>query len=98
MTRDSFQPRRRSIRLQGYNYAKHGAYFITVCTSERACLLGEVRNSAVVHSDFGRIVSQCWRELPRHFVGVTTDCFIVMPDHVHGIIQINKFDLVLFVL
>ena len=89
MVRDSFQPRRRSIRLQGYDYAKNGAYFITVCTWGRRQILGQVRNSAAVHSDFGRIVRQCWQDLPRHFAGVAIDCFVVMPDHLHGILLVN---------
>jgi REP element-mobilizing transposase RayT len=77
---------RRSIRLKGYDYAQAGAYFVTLCTQERACLFGEVVDGEM-RLDAGRqIVRQCWAEIPIHFPRVALDAFVVMPNHVHGII------------
>lgn len=80
---------RRSIRLQGYDYTQPGAYFVTICIREQECLLGNVENRTMVLSECGRLVERCWRALPRHFP-IELDEFVVMPNHVHGIIIIGK--------
>ena len=77
---------RRSIRLKGYDYAQAGAYFITVCTQRHACLLGDIQNDRVVLTDAGQMIQTIWDEMPSHYPGIATDAFIVMPNHVHGII------------
>jgi REP element-mobilizing transposase RayT len=89
MAYDSQKHQRRSIRLPGYDYSLAGAYFVTICTHERECLLGQVEDGAMLLSGYGRIVEQCWRALPHHFPGVELDAFVVMPNHVHGIIMIT---------
>jgi len=89
MRYDQQKHQRRSIRLPGYDYSWTGAYFVTICTHERECLLGQVEDGTMVLSDYGRIVEQCWRALPHHFPGVELDTFVVMPNHVHGIITIT---------
>jgi len=86
---DSQKHQRRSIRLPGYDYSWTGAYFVTICTHERECLLGQVEDGTMVLSGYGRIVEQCWRALPHHSPGVELDVFVVMPNHVHGIITIT---------
>jgi REP element-mobilizing transposase RayT len=78
--------RRRSIRLPGYDYAQPGAYFVTICIHGRECVLGEVVDDRVTLSPFGEVVDECWRDLPSHFPGFLLDWFVVMPNHVHGII------------
>ncbi len=78
--------RRRSIRLKGYDYSQAGAYSITVCTQYRACLFGEIVNGEMRHNDAGRMVHSVWDELPLHYSHVDLDAFVVMPNHVHGII------------
>jgi len=80
--------RRRSIRLKGYDYTRPGAYFVTVCTHRREMLFGEVVNGVMQLNAFGEIVWKCWDEIPTHFPNVELDAFIVMPNHVHGIIVI----------
>ncbi len=80
---------RRSIRLRGYDYTQAGAYFVTLCTRDRACILGEVDNGRVNLTAFGHIVAASWQDLPSHYPFVTLDAFVVMPNHVHGIIMIN---------
>lgn len=77
---------RRSIRLRGYDYRNGGMYFVTICTKNRERIFGEIRNNIIGLSDIGCIIHQCWNEIPQHFPYVELDTFIVMPNHVHGIL------------
>ena len=77
---------RRSIRLKGYDYSQAGAYFVTVCTHRRACLFGEIVGDAMRPNACGTIVMQAWDVLPTHYPHVALDAFVVMPNHVHGIV------------
>ena len=77
---------RRSIRLRGYDYALAGAYFVSIVTQDRACLFGEVVEGAIRLNDAGRMVRTVWDELPVFYPGVDIDEFVVMPNHIHGII------------
>ena len=81
---------RRSIRLQGYDYSQRGAYFITLCTKNREHLFGEILNGEIQLNEFGKITQQCWLEIPNHFPNVQLDEFVIMPDHIHGIIVLNN--------
>jgi putative transposase len=83
------QHNRRSIRLTGYDYAQSGAYFVTICTQKRACLFGSIANSEMQINHAGRIVQNVWSELPGRFPQVGVDSFIVMPNHIHGIILVG---------
>ena len=78
--------RRRSIRLSGYDYRQAGAYFITVCTHNRMPLFGEIPEDEIILNDAGRIVWECWEAIPNHYPHAELDTFIVMPNHIHGII------------
>ena len=86
MPYDPARHHRRSIRLKGYDYTRPGAYFVTIVTQGRACLFGEVVAGEMRMNDAGRMVQQVWDELALFYEGVQTDAFIVMPNHVHGII------------
>lgn len=77
---------RRSIRLRGYDYSQEGMYFVTICTYERACVLGEITDGAMLLSDLGEIAKQCWNEIPGHFENVELDEYVIVPNHVHGVI------------
>jgi REP element-mobilizing transposase RayT len=77
-----------SIRLRGYDYSRAGAYFVTICAQGRECLFGEIVDGEMLLNEFGGCVVRWWDDIPRHFVGVDTDAFVVMPNHVHGIIVI----------
>ncbi|GBD10355.1 hypothetical protein HRbin22_02627 [Candidatus Thermoflexus japonica] len=89
MTRyDPTRHRRRSIRLKGYDYTQPGAYFITICTHERAHLFGTVVDGEMWLNEAGRVAEQCWRDIPAHFPHVELDAFVVMPNHIHGILWI----------
>jgi putative transposase len=81
-------PVRRTPRLKEYNYTQPGAYFVTICTHERECLFGEVKNALCTLTSEGQIVERCWLEIPRHRPYVRLDEFIVMPNHIHCIIHI----------
>lgn len=80
--------RRRSLRLQGYDYAQAGAYFVTICTQGRECLFGEIVGGAIQLNNAGRVVSDEWFKTAqiRENVILSADEFVVMPNHVHGII------------
>ncbi|MBI5436046.1 MAG: transposase [Nitrosomonadales bacterium] len=80
---------RRSIRLRGYDYSQAGAYFITLCTQKRECLFGGVMGDVMQLNDVGRLVRNVWDMLPDHYAGVTLDTFVVMPNHIHGIVMLN---------
>jgi REP element-mobilizing transposase RayT len=86
MSRSYHERRRRSIRLPGFDYANCGVYFITICTHRRIPVFGEVRCGRVHLTQTGQIAWDCWLALPGHFDGVTVDVFVIMPDHVHGIL------------
>ncbi|MCP9448186.1 MAG: hypothetical protein NNA22_11550, partial [Nitrospira sp.] len=79
---------RRSIRLKGYDYSQTGAYFITAVTQDRVCLFGEVVDGEMRVNKFGEIARHCWFDIPAHFPHAELDAFVVMPNHVHGIIVI----------
>lgn len=81
-------PSRQSIRLSAYDYSLAGAYFVTICTREKAGLLGEVVAGEVRLSAAGRIVERCWRSVARHFAGVALDAYVIMPNHIHGVVWI----------
>ncbi len=80
---------RRSIRLKGFDYTREGAYFVTICTQNQACLFGEIVNGQMQLSDVGEVADTCWRAIPEHFPRVVLDAFVIMPNHVHGIIWIG---------
>ncbi len=86
MSYDPERHHRRSIRLRGYDYTQAGAYFVTLCARDRACLFGEVVNGDVRLSDAGRIVADAWEWLAVQYPYVALDAWVVMPNHLHGII------------
>ncbi len=81
---------RRSIRLKGYDYAQSGAYFVTICTKDRECLFGKIVDEEMRINDKGAIVYAEWLGTTEICINVITDEFIIMPNHLHGIIMINN--------
>lgn len=77
---------RRSIRLRGYDYTQSGAYFITICAQDRACLFADIDDVGVHLTAIGEIVLSCWEAIPNHFPGADLDAFVIMPNHLHCII------------
>jgi putative transposase len=82
--------RRRSLRLKDYNYAGSGAYFVTICAKDRLPLFGDVIEGDMRLTDYGRIVDQEWKISAKIRREITLDAFIVMPNHIHGIILIEE--------
>jgi len=79
---------RRSIRLKGYDYSQAGAYYVTIVTWRREFLFGNILNQEMMLSPYGEIVQKWWEEISVHFLNVETGAFVIMPNHVHGIIYI----------
>jgi putative transposase len=81
---------RRSIRLKNYDYSQQGMYFITLCTKNRDCIFGEINDEEIILNEYGIIVKKCWIEITDHYPFIEIDKFIIMPNHIHGIIIINN--------
>jgi putative transposase len=88
--RDNPDPHlRSSLRLPEYDYSGAGAYFVTICAHNRICAFGAVDAEEMQLNDVGRIVSSCWNEIPQHFSAISLDEWVIMPNHVHGIVLIS---------
>ena len=83
-------PYRKNIRLQGYDYSSDGLYFITICTNNRRLLFGSIKDWRMTLNDNGKIVLDCWNDLPNHYDNVILHDFCIMPNHIHGIIQLRN--------
>ncbi len=81
---------RKLPRLKGFDYTTNGAYFATICTANRENIFGEIRNDKMILNHLGKIVEKYWREIPNHFTDVKLDEFVVMPNHIHGIVWIEN--------
>ncbi len=81
---------RRSIRLQGYDYTNAGVYFVTICCNQRQHLFGNIDNGEMKINAIGQIVSNLWQKIPQHFPNAELDRFVLMPNHLHGIIVISE--------
>jgi len=80
---------RRSIRLQNWSYANIGAYFVTICCQNRKCIFGKIVDKKMILNEYGEITGNAWNKLPQHHTNIELGAFIVMPNHIHGIITIN---------
>ncbi len=83
---------RRSMRLRGYDYSRAGVYFVTICTYQRECLLGEVVDGRMRLNACGQLVAQAWSWLSQRYRYVELDAWVVMPNHLHGILIITDVD------
>lgn len=90
MRSDPGVQRRRSTRLARYDYATVAAYFVTLCTWNRTCLFGDVVEGIMQLSTAGMVAERLWRTVPDHFSSVMLDAFVVMPNHVHGILMLGE--------
>jgi len=88
----SHRPSRRGLRLRDYDYAQAGAYFVTVCTDRRRCLFGRIRDDVMRRNAIGDAVFDRWHALPQHYAGIELDAFVIMPNHVHGILLLGQDD------
>ncbi len=79
-------PRRRAMRLRGYDYSQPGAYFVTICVQHRQCLFGAIIDRKMHLNEIGEIVVEYWNRIPQHFFSVEIGEYVIMPNHIHGII------------
>ncbi|EGK03208.1 transposase [Dysgonomonas gadei] len=79
---------RRSIRLYEYDYSQEGLYFVTICTQDKVCLFGEIVEEEMVLNDVGKMIDEQWHNLKQYYANIDLHEYIVMPNHIHGIIQI----------
>lgn len=90
MRYDPLRRHRRSVRLRGYDYAAPGAYFVTVCAHSRECALGEIAAGGQMRlSGLGRAVETEWQALAGRFPHVRLDAYVIMPNHLHGVLIIT---------
>jgi putative transposase len=91
--RDNFgeeasHPGHHSIRLRGYDYTSSGLYFLTICPHEKRCIFGQIIDGQAVLSRAGVIVRECWIGIPEHFSQARLHEFVIMPNHLHGIVEV----------
>jgi putative transposase len=79
-----------TIRAKWWDYSGSGVYFITICTKDRAYDFGEIHEHVMHHSEIGALAHQCWSDIPSHFPFVRLGEFVIMPNHVHGILIVDK--------
>ncbi|MCU0406410.1 MAG: transposase [Ignavibacteriaceae bacterium] len=82
-------PKRKSTRLKEYDYSQFGYYFITICMKNRKEFFSKIENSIIVLSKFGKIIDEVLINIPSYY-NVEIDCYIIMPDHIHLIIILDK--------
>jgi REP element-mobilizing transposase RayT len=89
---DKFKNRYRiaSARLRNWDYSSNSAYFLTICTTNRQHYFGEIINSEMQLSEIGQYANKCWLAIPDHFPHFYLDEFVIMPNHMHGIVVIEK--------
>jgi REP element-mobilizing transposase RayT len=80
---------RHTIRLKNYDYAQAGAYFVTICVWQRECLFGDILDGEMVENGLAEIARFRWFDLVNHVENVTLNAFVIMPNHIHGIITIE---------
>ena len=89
-------PNRKSPRLRSYDYSTPGAYFVTICTHGKRCLFGRIPPNAegaeanVLLSAMGKIAKECLLDIPSHYTNISVDHWVIMPNHVHILIQIKE--------
>ncbi|MCA1752978.1 MAG: hypothetical protein LC670_14535, partial [Flavobacteriales bacterium] len=79
-----------TIRARWWDYSRNGEYFVTICTHKSRRWFGHVENGKMILSDVGQIAHDCWAAIPEHFPFVRLGKFVIMPDHTHGIVIIDK--------
>lgn len=81
---------RKLNRLKEYNYSLTGYYYATICTHNRKKIFGDIKNVKMKINQHGEIVKNAWLQIPNHFSNTELDEFVIMPNHIHGIIIINN--------
>ncbi len=79
-----------SLRLDDYDYSEEGIYFMTICTQDHKNFFGRIENWKMVLNDVGKIAEKYWKEIPKHYENVQLGAFVIMPNHIHGLIEITN--------
>ncbi|MBN1189913.1 MAG: transposase [Dehalococcoidales bacterium] len=88
---EDIYPRRKSLRLSGYDYRQQGVYFVTLCTQDKLCFFGQIIDCTMRLNQYGNIAESVWQEIPLHYPDINNNIFIVMPNHIHGLISVQEF-------
>lgn len=88
MIYDPEKHNRRSMRLKGYDYSQPGFYYVTICTQDRVERFGDVQNGKMIVNEAGEMVHAAWNRIPERYEHVVMDEYQIMPNHMHGILQI----------
>lgn len=83
-------PKRKPIRLKEYGYSTAGYYYATICAYNQKELFGHIENNRMILNKIGKIIKTTWMEIPNHFPNIELDEFIIMPNHIHGILVIDN--------
>ena len=88
MSSDREPNQRRSLRLKGHDYSQAGLYFVTICTHQRQCLFNKTSKDPARQNPAWLMIKSSWAELPARFSFIGLDDFVVMPNHLHGLLQV----------
>lgn len=89
---DTTRRHRRLLRLKDYDYSQAGAYYVTVVTQARVCLFGGIINGEMQLNEAGCLVQRAWNDLPNHYANASLGAFVIMPNHVHGVIVLSDME------
>ena len=78
-----------SLRLDDCDYTQEGIYFVTICIKDHKSFFGRIEEGKVILNDVGKMAEKCWKEIPKHFPDTVLGTFVIMPNHIHGIICIQ---------
>ncbi|MCD6069298.1 MAG: hypothetical protein K0S33_4124 [Bacteroidetes bacterium] len=81
---------RKRNRLEGFDYSQDNLYFVTSCVQDRICCFGEITDKQMILNEYGHIARQQWDWLGQQYPYILLHAFVVMPNHIHGIIEINR--------
>lgn len=81
---------RKNTRMKQWDYSSEGCYFVTICVKNRAHVFGVVDNGKMILNERGKFAYECWEQIPIHFPDVEIEQFVVMPNHVHGIVVLKN--------
>ena len=85
-------PQRKSSRLKEYDYSNSAYYFITICIHDKEYYFGNVHKEKMILNQYGIIAEECWKDLPSHYSNCELDYYVIMPNHVHGILVIDNYN------
>jgi hypothetical protein len=89
-TYKTLHPGHKSLRLPYRDYSVPGIYYVTICAENNRCIFGQIENACVQRTRLGEVVRECWAAIPAHYPNAKLHAFVVMPNHLHGLIELAK--------